>query len=70
MRLRIKTGVSLLRRGFRFRKLSFAESEYQQRRLDRFHRRYLSSIKSLAQIRKMGPAVQINIAEQQINQAR
>ena len=37
------------------------------RRLDKLHRRYLSAIKALAQIRKMGPAVQINIAEQQIN---
>jgi len=45
------------------------QDEFQQRRLDRFHRRYLSSIKSLAQIRKMGPAIQVNIAEKQINQA-
>ena len=51
-------------------KLSIPQSEYHQRRLDRLHRRYLSSVKSLAQIRKMGPAVQINIAEQQINTAR
>ncbi len=51
-------------------KMSLAQLEFYQRSLDRFHRRYLSSIKSLAQIRKMGPAVQINIAEQQINQAR
>jgi hypothetical protein len=51
-------------------KLSIPQSEYHQRRLDRLHRRYLSSVKSLAQIRKMGPAVQINIAEKQINTAR
>lgn len=50
--------------------LSIPQSEYHQRRLDRLHRRYLSSVKSLAQIRKMGPAVQINIAEKQINTAR
>jgi hypothetical protein len=50
-------------------KLSIPQSEYHQRRLDKLHRRYLSSIKSLAQIRKMGPAVQINIAEKQINSA-
>jgi hypothetical protein len=50
--------------------LSNPQSEYHQRRLDRLHRRYLSSLKSLAQIRKMGPAVQINIAERQINTAR
>jgi hypothetical protein len=47
--------------------MSMAQSEYHQRRLDRLHRRYLSSIKALAQIRKLGPAVQINIADKQIN---
>jgi hypothetical protein len=30
-------------------------------------RRHLSAVRTLAQIRKMGPAVQINIAEKQIN---
>ena len=43
--------------------------EFRQKRLDRAHRRHLSAIRALAQIRKMGPAVQINIAENQINQA-
>jgi len=47
--------------------MNMAQGEYHQRRLDKLHRRYLSAIKALAQIRKMGPAVQINIAEQQIN---
>ncbi len=47
--------------------MNIAQGEYHQRRLDRLHRRYLSSIKALAQIRKLGPAVQINIAEKQIN---
>lgn len=47
--------------------LSINQSDYHQRRIDKAHRRYLSSIKALAQIRKMGPAVQINIAEKQIN---
>ena len=50
-------------------KLTITQSEYHQRRLDKAHRRYLSSIKALAQIRKMGPAVQINIAGKQINTA-
>jgi hypothetical protein len=50
--------------------LSIPQNEYHQRRLDRLHRRYLSSVKSLAQIRKMGPAIQINVAKQQINTAR
>ncbi len=47
--------------------MTMAQSEYYQRQIDRFHRRYLSSIKTLAQIRKLGPAVQINIADKQIN---
>jgi len=45
------------------------EADYHQRYLDRAHRRHLSAIKALAQIRKLGPAVQINIAEKQINTA-
>ncbi len=49
--------------------LSMAQGDHYQRRIDKAHRRYLSSIKALAQIRKLGPAVQINIAEKQINQA-
>jgi hypothetical protein len=47
--------------------ISIVQSEHHQKRLDKAHKRYLSSIRTLAQIRKMGPAVQINIAEKQIN---
>jgi hypothetical protein len=47
--------------------MTIAHSDYHQRRLDKLHRRYLSTIKALAQIRKMGPAVQINIAEKRSN---
>ena len=43
------------------------QDEFRQKRLDRAHRRHLSAIRTLAQIRKMGPAVQINLAEKQIN---
>ena len=50
-------------------KLTMAQGDHHQRRIDKAHKRYLSSIKALAQIRKMGPAVQINIAEKQINTA-
>ncbi len=49
--------------------MNMVQSEYHQRRIDRLHKRYLSSIKTLAQIRKLSPAVQINIAEKQINTA-
>ena len=49
-------------------KHTLAQGNYYQKRLDRTHRNHLSAIRTLAQIRKMGPAaVQINIAEQQIN---
>ena len=49
--------------------MTFAQGNYKQKMIDQAHRRYLSAIRTLAQIRKLGPAVQINIAEQQINTA-
>jgi hypothetical protein len=48
---------------------TLAQGNYYQKRLDRAHRNHLSAIRTLAQIRKLGPAVQINIAEKQINTA-
>jgi hypothetical protein len=48
-------------------KLTLSQGDYHQKRLDRAHRRHLSAIRTLTQIRKLGPAVQINIAEKQIN---
>jgi hypothetical protein len=48
-------------------KHALAQGNYYQKRLDRAHGRHLSAIRTLAQVRKMGPAVQINIAEKQIN---
>lgn len=50
-----------------FGKLTINQGNYHQKRLDRAHRNHLSAIRTLAQIRKMGPAMQINIAEKQIN---
>ena len=52
------------------RNLSIAQAEHHQKRLDRAHRRHLSAIRALAQIRKLlkgGAITQINIAEKQIN---
>ena len=49
---------------------TLSQDEHRQKRLDRAHRRHLSAVKTLAQIRKMGPAVQINIADKQINTSR
>ena len=48
-------------------KHTLAQGTYSQKRLDRAHRNHLSAIHSLAQIRKIGPAVQSNITEKQIN---
>jgi hypothetical protein len=52
------------------RNLTIAQAEHHQKRLDRAHRRHLSAIRALAQIRKLlkgGAITQINIAEKQIN---
>ena len=48
-------------------RVSVQELDFYERHLDRAQKRYLSAIRTLAQIRKMGPAVQINVAEQQVN---
>jgi hypothetical protein len=46
-----------------------AQAEPYHRRLDRAHRRYLNTIKLLAVVRRLAvPAVQINLARQQVNQ--
>ena len=52
------------------RGVSFAQGEYQQRRIDRAHRRYLATLKTLATVRRLAlPALQVNLARQQINVA-
>ncbi len=50
-----------------FTSMTIAQGNYYQKRLDWTYKRHLSAIRMLAQIRKLGPAVQINIAEKQIN---
>ena len=52
---------------FEMGKMTMRQGDYQQRCIDRAHRRHVSAVKALAQIRKMGPRMQINIAEKQIN---
>lgn len=50
--------------------MSFKQGEYLQRRIDRAHSRLMSSLKTLATVRKLGvPALQINLARNQINMA-
>jgi hypothetical protein len=49
--------------------MSIAQSENNQRRIDRTHRRLLSTLKTLAAVRRLAlPALQINVASQQVNQ--
>jgi len=47
---------------------TLAQGQYWQRMQDRAHRRYLTAIRTLAQVRRLlTPAVQINVAENQVN---
>jgi hypothetical protein len=49
--------------------MSLAQSDHAQRRMDRAHRRFLSTVKTLATVRRLAlPAPQINVARQQVNQ--
>jgi len=53
--------------GAKLGKLTPGQGDHHQKRLDRAHGRHLSAIRTLAQVRKLGPTVQINIADKQIN---
>jgi hypothetical protein len=49
--------------------MTLAQSEHAQRRIDRAHRRFLSTVKALAAVRRLSiPSLQINVARQQVNQ--
>lgn len=46
--------------------MTLAQSEHAQRKIDRAHRRYLTSLKALATVRRLAvPALQINLARHQ-----
>ena len=49
--------------------LSLAWSEYFQRRMNHAHKRYLSALKTLTDVRKLGITVQLNLARKQVNVA-
>ena len=52
--------------------LTNSQDEYYQKRIDRAHKRHLSAVRTLAQVRKLlkpGGVNQINIADQQVNVA-
>jgi hypothetical protein len=45
-------------------------AEFRQRRIDQAHRRYLSTLKTLATVRRLAvPVLQVNLARQQVNVA-
>ena len=50
--------------------LTVKQAEFHQRRIDAAHRRFLSSLRTLAAVRKLAlPAVQVNIGQNQVNVA-
>jgi hypothetical protein len=50
--------------------LSIRQAEFQVRQIDAAHRRFLSAVKTLAQVRKLAvPALQVNIGANQVNMA-
>jgi hypothetical protein len=50
--------------------LNIRQADYHQRRIDAAHRRFLSAVKTLASVRRLAlPALQINLARQQVNVA-
>jgi hypothetical protein len=47
--------------------LSIRQAEFHQAQISKAHARYLSTIRTLAQVRRLGvPAVQVNIGPQQV----
>src|SRR5512135_1724423 len=49
--------------------LTIKQADFHLRQIDRTHRRLLSSLKTLATVRRLAlPALQINVASQQVNQ--
>ncbi len=50
--------------------LDRSDDEFHQKRVERAQRRYLAAIKALATVRRLGvPALQVNVADKQVNVA-
>jgi hypothetical protein len=48
--------------------LLISQADYHQRKIDKAHARFLSALRTLAQVRKLAlPALQVNIARNQVN---
>jgi hypothetical protein len=51
-------------------RMSIAQAHFNQRRIDRAHARFLSAVRTLAQVRKLAlPTLHLNIAKNQVNVA-
>jgi hypothetical protein len=51
--------------------LAIAQAESQQRRIDRAHHRFLTAVRTLAQVHKLAlPALQVNFGTNQVNVAQ
>ena len=51
-------------------RMSIAQANHHQLRIGRAHSRFLSAVRTLAQVRKLAlPALQLNIARNQVNVA-
>lgn len=51
--------------------LTIKQADFHLRRIDRAHRRLLSTLKTLATVRRLAlPALQINVGSQQVNQLK
>jgi hypothetical protein len=51
--------------------LTIKQADFHLRRIERAHRRFMSSLKTLATVRRLAlPALQINLASQQVNQMK
>ena len=50
--------------------MTVSQSEFHQRRIDAAHRRFLSAVRTLAQVRKLAiPSIQVNVGVNQVNVA-
>jgi hypothetical protein len=48
--------------------ITLVQSDHGQRRIDRAHRRLMTSLKTLASLRRLAlPAIQVNLGRQQVN---
>ena len=53
---------------FMIKDMTLRQAEFHQSRISKAQARYLSAIRTLAQVRRLGvPAIQVNVGQQQVN---